>query len=134
MKWCCLQKALNSSNSFLVYNVPTSVGLEIYTILGCTICSSVCVSNAFCINSTVNLPSSQGIANTLCPVASIAPVSWTLIWPVSAAITAWYGFKQWEIVTKFVCVPPTKKCTSQSKQFNCFLMHSDAFWQCSSSP
>ena len=39
-------------------------------------------------NLTVILPSSLGNAMTLWPVASIAPVSWTLIWAVCAPIAA----------------------------------------------
>ena len=38
-------------------------------------------------SSALIFPSSPGMGSTLCPVASTAPVSWTLMCPVSAAIT-----------------------------------------------
>ncbi len=40
-KFFCLQRFEIADNSAFVYIVPSSVELDRYTILGCTICSSV---------------------------------------------------------------------------------------------
>ena len=42
------------------------------------------------------------------PVASMAPVSWTLIWPVWAAMTPWKGRKAAAMTVWLVWVPPTR--------------------------
>lgn len=58
--------------------------------------------------SGANLPDGESTVITLWPVASIAPVSWTAICPLSTVITAWCGRKTWEIVVRLVIVPPLK--------------------------
>ena len=68
-------------SSALVYTVPTSVDCEIYTTRGFTICGAMlCSASTARTPSGRTLPSSSGMTSTLCPVASMAPVSWTKIW------------------------------------------------------
>ena len=49
---------------------------------------SVWAAQAARTSSGRTLPSALGTVTTLWPVASTAPVSWVLMWPVSAAIAA----------------------------------------------
>ena len=55
---------------------------------GFTWCSSLWSSGTDSIMAGVSFPSGLGTAMTLWPVPSMAPVSWTLTWPVWAEITA----------------------------------------------
>ncbi|MNI53220.1 hypothetical protein D3C73_1080430 [compost metagenome] len=57
----------------------------------------------------VNFPSEVSTVMTLCPVASIAPVSFADICPVFALITASWIRKRKDMTRRFVCVPPDKK-------------------------
>ena len=62
--------------------VPSSVVSEIYTIRGRTMNSSVWPSATAATISEVSLPSGVSTAQTLWPVASMAPASWRLMWAV----------------------------------------------------
>lgn len=62
----------------------------------------------------VSFPSALGTARTLWPVASMAPVSWTLMWPLAAAMTPWWGRRAAAITVVLVWVPPTRKWTSRA--------------------
>ena len=64
----------------------------------------------------VSLPLGASMAQTLWPEASIAPVSWTLMWPVSAAITPSHGRSAAAMTVVLAMVPPTRKCTSAAGQ------------------
>ena len=107
---------------------------------GSTMCSSYtpgaaqCCAAASAMAAGVSLPSVPGMAITLWPVASMAPVSCTLIWPVSAATMASHGRRNAAAASWFVCVPPTRKCTSASGQAKRARMASAARRQSSSSP
>ena len=48
----------------------------------------LCPARTDSIIAGVSLPSGLSTVQTLWPVASTAPVSWTAMWPVAAAITA----------------------------------------------
>ena len=61
----------------------------------------------------VSFPSALGTARTLWPVASMAPVSWTLMWPLAAATTPWWGRRAASITVALVWVPPTRKWTAR---------------------
>lgn len=84
--------ALIFSSSASEYTVPFSVGWEMYTIAGWGWCSCVAsaqwASTRSRICSALIFPSGLGSVMTLCPVASMEPVSCTAMCPVSAAITA----------------------------------------------
>ena len=47
-------------------------------------------------------------------MASMAPVSWTLMWPLAAAMTPWWGRRAAAITVVLVWVPPTRKWTSKA--------------------
>ena len=64
--------------------------------------------------AAVSFPSSDGMGRTLCPVDSMAPVSWTLMCPVWAAMTPWWGRRAAAITVVLTWVPPTKKWTDRS--------------------
>ena len=86
---------------------------------GRTICSS-CPSQwrrrSSRTSAGFSLPPGASMAQTLWPEASIAPVSWTLIWPVSAAITPSHGRSAAAMTVVLAIVPPTIKCTSACGQ------------------
>ena len=50
----------------------------------------------------------------LWPVASMAPVSWTQMWALVAAITASYGRRKAAMAVALVWVPPTRMWTAAS--------------------
>ena len=60
----------------------------------------------------VTLPSFAAQGSTLCPVASTAPVSCTLICPVGAQIAASYGRRNAAIAMLLADVPPVMICTA----------------------
>ena len=68
-----------SVSSSLEYRVPSSVGLDRYTIPGCTSCSwlslAQCSATASRICPAVIFPCTPGSGRHLWPVASTAPVS-----------------------------------------------------------
>ena len=74
----------------------------------------------------LNFPSNVSTPWTLCPVASIAPVSLVKMWPVCAEITLSWGFKILEITIKLAWVPPLTKWTLESGELDFSLMIFDA--------
>ncbi len=76
--------------------------------------SPLCAATAARTAAAGSLPSCAGQAIHLWPVASMAPVSWTQMWPLSAETTASYGRRKAAIAVALVCVPPMRKWTSAS--------------------
>ena len=74
-------------------------------------CSSGCAAQTARTPSGKTLPSFDAATSTLCPLASTAPVSWTLMCPPAAAMAASYGRMNAESATTFADVPPAIMCT-----------------------
>ena len=108
------QTSRSARSSVRLYTVPISVGWEMYTTRGCTICSSVCASTTACTPSGSTFPSREAAMHTLCPLPSTVPVSCTLMWPPCAAIAASYGRMNALRATMFALVPPIIICTAAS--------------------
>ena len=73
-------------------------------------CSSGWAATAWRTSSGVSLPpGAAGMALHLWPVASTAPVSWTQMWPLWAAMAASWGRRMALLQVALVWVPPTKK-------------------------
>ena len=110
------QTALRASSSAREYSVPYSVGWEMYTMPGMTVCPRFSSRRQASIQPATSaadsLPSRWGRVSTLWPPNLMAPASWVLMWPVSAATTPCQGRSSASITVALVWVPPTRKNTS----------------------
>ena len=98
-----VQQAAMSSNSARVYTVPFSVASVMYTSPGSTTWGLSRACTACRIPAGVSLPSCPpGTVMSLCPVASTAPASWPLMWPVSVQMTPSQGRRKAQRAMKLV--------------------------------
>lgn len=98
--------------------MPYSVGCEIYTAPGATMCSrfsSAQYASQYARTSAASsLPSCCGSGSVLRPHASTAPASCAVMWPVVADTMPSHGRRIWSATAAFACVPPTRKYTAAS--------------------
>ena len=86
-------------------------------------------------SSGVSLPSGPAWAwSSLWPVASTAPPSWPLTWPVWAQMTPSQGRRKAATAVKLVWVPPMRNWTSAPGQRHRSLMSWAAWAQYWSAP
>ena len=113
-KFNSVHTSRKARSSLKLYTVPISVDCEMYTTRGRTPCSHGCAATTVRTSAGVSLPCVTVTGMTLCPVASIAPVSLAKICPVCAEITASKGRSMDDSTVRLACVPPLRKCTATS--------------------
>ena len=128
----------NASSSASEYTVPYSVGCEMYTAPGATMCSRFSspqyASHSALTSSASSLPSCWGSGSVLRPHASTAPASCAVMWPVVADTMPSQGRRIWSATAALACVPPTRKYTFACGHAHASRMRSRAAAHTSSVP